>query len=319
MHKFLRWYNQNREIFFIGLAIIVFIFIIIQVLNAIVGRRNEGIRNSLASENSSTNSSTAISEPSTSVITGETMSAEETNTVTDVIRIFVEYCNNGDIENAYNMLTDECKTLIYPSIEQFTQNYYERIFYMNRMYSLENWYTSGNLYIYYIKYTEDVLASGDLNSEDNKGDYITVVRTDNGYKLNISSYVGREIKNDRVSTNGVIVLVNWIDMYMDYTIANISITNDTETNICIDPREGNYTTYMYDGNNVKYNALLNENSEEQLMVRRGLTNTINIKFNKMYNPERELRGIIFSNVILNYDEYISGTNEKNSIVIELEI
>lgn len=316
MHRFLRWYNQNREIFFIGLAMIVFIFIIIQVLNAIVGRPNEETGYN-TEENSSTNSTT-ISEPSTSVITGETMSEEETTSITNTIKQFVEYCNNGEIENAYNMLTDECKTLIYPTIESFTQNYYQRIFYINRMYSLENWYDDGSLYTYYIKYTEDVLASGNLNSEDNKGDYITVVETENDYRLNISSYVGREMMNDKVNSDNIVITVNWLDMYMDYTIANLSVTNNRESDISLDTKDGNYTMYMYDTNNVKYNSFLHENSEEQLRVRNGLTNTINIKFNKMYNPERELRGVIFSNVVLNYEDYISGTSEKNSITIKLE-
>lgn len=316
MHRFLRWYNQNREIFFIGLAMIVFIFIIIQVLNAIVGRPNE--ETGYNTEGNSSTNSTTISEPSTSVITGETMSEEETTSITNTIKQFVEYCNNGEIENAYNMLTDECKTLIYPTIESFTQNYYQRIFYINRMYSLENWYDDGSLYTYYIKYTEDVLASGNLNSEDNKGDYITVVETENDYRLNISSYVGREMMNDKVNSDNIVITVNWLDMYMDYTIANLSVTNNRESDISLDTKDGNYTMYMYDTNNVKYNSFLHENSEEQLRVRNGLTNTINIKFNKMYNPERELRGVIFSNVVLNYEDYISGTSEKNSITIKLE-
>ena len=316
MHRFLRWYNQNREIFFIGLAMIVFIFIIIQVLNAIVGRPNE--ETGYNTEGNSSTNSTTISEPSTSVITGETMSEEETTSITNTIKQFVEYCNNGEIEKAYNMLTDECKTLIYPTIESFTQNYYQRIFYINRMYSLQNWYDDGSLYTYYIKYTEDVLASGNLNSEDNKGDYITVVETENGYRLNISSYVGREMMNDKVNSDNIVITVNWLDMYMDYTIANLSVTNNRESDISLDTKDGNYTMYMYDTNNVKYNSFLHENSEEQLRVRNGLTNTINIKFNKMYNPERELRGVIFSNVVLNYEDYISGTSEKNSITIKLE-
>ena len=318
MHRFLRWYNQNREIFFIGLAIIVFLFIILQVLNAIIGRQNEEKRNNISSQNSSTNSTT-ISKPSTSVITGEEMTEAETVAMTDTIKEFVDYCNNRQVENAYNMLTEECKALIYPNLESFIENYYNRIFYINRMYSLENWYKNGGLYTYYIKYTEDVLATGNLESEDNKGDYITIIRTAEEYKLNISSYVGREMINEEKTVNGVKVKVNWLDMYMDYTIANISAENNTGDNIIsLDIKDGNYTTYMYDANNVKYNGLLHENSDEQLLVRRNLGSTVNIKFNKMYNPEREIRGIIFSNIVINYEEYISGTSDKNVITINLE-
>lgn len=317
MHRFFRWYNENREVFFIIIAIIVFFLLIIQVLNSIVSRQEEEKRNSMTQQNITVNN-TINSEPNTSVITGEEITRSEATIAANAIKQFVNYCNNRQIENAYNMLTEECKTLIYPSLESFTENYYNRIFYINRMYNLENWYDDADLYTYYIKYTEDVLASGNLNSEDNKGDYITVVIDEEGYKLNISSYVGRRIIDQQESARGVNIKINWIDMYMDYAIANISAQNNTGGTICIDAKDESYSTYMYDENNVKYNSLLHENAEEQLMVRKNLTNTINIKFNKMYNTNREIMGIIFSNIITNYDEYRAGTSDKKTITINFE-
>lgn len=317
MHRFFRWYNENREIFFIIIAIIVFFLLIIQVLNSIVARQEEEKRNSMTQQNTTVNN-TINSEPNTSVITGEEITRSEATIAANAIKQFVNYCNNKQIENAYNMLTEECKTLIYPSLESFTENYYNRIFYINRMYNLENWYDDADLYTYYIKYTEDVLASGNLNSEDNKGDYITVVIKEEGYKLNISSYVGRRIIDQQEGARGVNIKINWIDMYMDYAIANISAQNNTGGTICIDAKDESYSTYMYDENNVKYNSLLHENAEEQLMVRKNLTNTINIKFNKMYNTNREIMGIIFSNIITNYDEYRAGTSDKKTITINFE-
>ena len=317
MHRFFRWYNENREVFFIIIAIIVFFLLIIQVLNSIVARQEEEKRNSMTQQNTTVNN-TINSEPNTSVITGEEITQTEATIAANAIKQFVNYCNNKQIENAYNMLTEECKTLIYPSLESFTENYYNRIFYINRMYNLENWYDDADLYTYYIKYTEDVLASGNLNSEDNKGDYITVVIDEEGYKLNISSYVGRRIIDQQEGARGVNIKINWIDMYMDYAIANISAQNNTGGTICIDAKDGSYTTYMYDENNVKYNSLLHENAEEQLMVRKNLTNTINIKFNKMYNTNREIMGIIFSNIVTNYDEYRAGTSDKKTITINFE-
>lgn len=317
MHRFFRWYNENREVFFIIIAIIVFFLLIIQVLNSIVSRQEEEKRNSMTQQNITVNN-TINSEPNTSVITGEEITRSEATIAANAIKQFVNYCNNKQIENAYNMLTEECKTLIYPSLESFTENYYNRIFYINRMYNLENWYDDADLYTYYIKYTEDVLASGNLNSEDNKGDYITVVIDEEGYKLNISSYVGRRIIDQQEGARGVNIKINWIDMYMDYAIANISAQNNTGGTICIDAKDESYSTYMYDENNVKYNSLLHENAEEQLMVRKNLTNTINIKFNKMYNTNREIMGIIFSNIITNYDEYRAGTSDKKTITINFE-
>lgn len=315
MHKFIRWYNQNREVFFIAVIIIALIIIFIQILNSIYKERRE--ESSVG--NSSTNTSTTISTANESVITGETISDKDSIENTDLIKTFVEYCNNGEVENAYNMLTDECKELIYPSIDYFRTNYYERIFYINRMYNLENWFASDDYYIYYIKYTEDVLASGDVNSSDNKGDYITVVKKDSTYQLNISSYVGRDTKTQKEETDGINMTLNWIDMYIDYTVFNISVKNNTDNTICIDTKEDLSATYVYDTNSVTYSSFMNEVAEEQLIIKKDMTSTLNIKFNKMYNTERELTYIVFSDVVTNYEEYINGTSDKNKLTIKLKL
>ena len=109
-------------------------------------------------ENSSTvDNSTTISSGNTSVITGEEVKTNEQSKNT--IKKFVEYCNNKEIEKAYSMLSEDCKKLIYSDIEKFKINYIDRIFYIYRLYTLENWFETLSLKTYYIKYTEDILAS----------------------------------------------------------------------------------------------------------------------------------------------------------------
>ena len=57
MHKFIRWYNQNRAEAIIIIAIIAFAFIMLQVLNSIVARNAEQSNNEISSKNSSTSHS----------------------------------------------------------------------------------------------------------------------------------------------------------------------------------------------------------------------------------------------------------------------
>ena len=137
----------------------------------------------------------------------------------------------------------------------------------------------------------------------------------------------RELLNTEDTPQEKVVALRYFPVYTDGKWGVI----DSRGNIIIEPTYDEYivipdnqkpificTINVNYADNTYDTKVLNENSEEQLMVRRGLTNTINIKFNKMYNPERELRGVIFSNVVLNYEDYISGTSEKNSITIKLE-
>lgn len=284
MHKLMRIYNQNRALVIALIGVIALIIIIIQVLNYLAMEERIAKENKFANDkNSSTVEGTTISQGDSSAVTGEAVRNNEASK--DTISKFVKCCNEGKVEEAYNMLTDECRERIYPSLEHFKNSYYNKIFYMKRMYSLENWYTGSRFNTYSIKYTEDVLATGNVNSSNNYSDYITVESLENENKINISSYIGALNLNRTKTANGVTVTVKKMHMYMDYTILSISIKNESQNTVCLDTKENVKTTYLYDENGIRYTAFLNENSDEELQIRRGMEKTINIKFNKRYNPE----------------------------------
>lgn len=319
MDKLIRIYNQNRAVIIAVIVVIALIIILIQTLNSLVKEEQETKRQSIANEeNSSTSQSTTILGKDTSSITGEKDVNNKQNT--DIIKLFVKHCNEGKVEEAYNMLTDECKAQVYPSLERFKTLYYDRIFKINRMYTLENWYVSGNLATYYIKYTEDVLASGNVNSMDNRGDYITVTRLENTNCLNISSYVGSKNINKFQTKNGVTIEIEKMYMYMDYTILSLKVKNTNKDIISIDTKESLDTMYLYDTNGVRYSSFLNENAEEELTFRRNMEMTVEIKFNKMYNPtSREISGLALKDVVLNYENYKAKGEEKNKITFDIDI
>lgn len=319
MYKFFRWYNQNRTQILIVIAIAILCFIVLQIVNSLVAMNNEKQRNNLLSQNTYVDKTENPSPTNTSVLTGEKIQDSQDSTNKNLINQFVEYCNNNQIQEAYDMLSAECKELLYPNINVFNQAYVQSIFYIKRMYSMQNWYIGSNIYTYYIKYTEDIMATGNVNSDENKGDYITIIKKGDKYYLNISSYVGRQDINKAISKQNIFIKVNWVDMYIDYTIINLTANNNTEKTICIDTKEDTSSTYIYDKNNVKYTSFINENPMTELVIRSQSTSTINIKFNKLYNQSRILTGIAFKDIILNYDEYMSNAAEKEKISIDINL
>ena len=97
MNKLVRYWNQNRKQIIVVIAIVVFAFAIIKLLN-----------NLLEQERTSDEEvNTTIWQPNQSVITGEKVSTEITKKNNDMIKQFIDYCNNKDIKNAYNLLSDE--------------------------------------------------------------------------------------------------------------------------------------------------------------------------------------------------------------------
>ncbi len=320
MNKLIRAYNQNRALVIATVFIIALIIIIIQILNSYIKQENEAkLQNIKNNENSSTNfNSTTISPSNVSVVTGKTVKTNKEDK--EAIKQFVEYCNKKEIEKAYNMLTQDCKKLMYQNIDKFREEYVNKIFYINRMYTLENWYGTNEYSTYYIKYIEDILATGNVNSKDNIGDYITTTTIENKTYLNISSFIGSKNINKQEKKENITIDIGKMYMYMDYTILDIKVKNNTNRIISIDTKENVDTMYLYDENKVKYIALLNENSKEELEIRKGMEKNIKIKFNKMYNPEgRELRGIILEDIVTNYENYTQAVENKNTITVNVKI
>ncbi len=119
--------------------------------------------------------------------------------------------------------------------------------------------------------------------------------------------------------DGVTIIIEKINLYMDYTTVDVQIKNDSKETICLDSKEDNQTTYIYDENGVRYTSFLNEISVEELKVIRNMLCKVNIRFNKMYNPQsRDLEGIVFKDVILNFDDYIENNSKKEKQRFEIK-
>ena len=166
MHNFKRFIRQNKKKIIKVVLIIAFLFGILQLLNYLskigIINTNSGLSKDTTDNIYKETNGTVVS--SKSAVSGSKVSDNKIKSVNSTIEEFIKYCNNHNIQEAYNMLTDECKELLYPDLNTFKTNYIDRIFYITRMYGLENWYDSEGFFTYYIKYTEDVLATGSTNS-----------------------------------------------------------------------------------------------------------------------------------------------------------
>ena len=72
---------------------------------------------------------------------------------------FLDYCNNKNIEEAYNMLSEECIRHNYETIDKFRDEYVNKIFTYKKEYRIEE---ENNLYK--ITILEGVLESGNLEN-----------------------------------------------------------------------------------------------------------------------------------------------------------
>lgn len=303
MYKLIRFFNQNKnQIIKIG-VFIIFLFIILQLLNKLAQIKNkESIENVTVSNTSSTTQSDnrgLISNKS--AVNGGEVSKENLKNATDTIYEFVDYCNKQEIEKAYNLITEECKQQMYPTLDSFKNAYYGDVFNgKQRTCTIENWVND----IYKVRMGEDILSTG-KDTGYAKEDYITIKKVDNEYKLNINNYIGTT-KIEKTTTNDNIIMeVLSKNTYKDYEEYTIKVTNKTNGIIKLDTTTSTKTTYIEDSNGRKYSYYSNELTDETLTFQRGQTADVTIKFYSPYISTKSIKAIVFSNIIFNDNQLSS--------------
>ena len=306
MYKLIRFYNQNRRKILIIILIIVFIIAIIQILNYFA--KNKESENNIKKSSTSNNYANVqelVSDKS--AISGQSVSKNKLKEDTEIINQFFKYCNDGNIEAAYEILTDECKEEMFPTIDDFKNIYYTNVFNgETRTYSIENWIGD----VYKVDIIGDILSTGKLNNSDTKQDYITIVKKDGKYKLNINNYIGREEVNKTTENNNIKITVKNIDTYIDYQIYNLLIENDSNNSILLDTSKDTKSVYLLDKNKMKYYFYNNEIIQNKLQIQSKFSTNIKIKFGNAYSSDRIINSLVFSKMILNYNEY-SNLQNKN--------
>lgn len=301
MREIILWYNRNKKTIWRTLGILVTIVVGIQLLQWITirnqSRNQDNILTTESDKQSNLNTITLKEDKST--VTGEGLSNTQTNLLT-VIDKFAEYCNNNQINEAYNLLSEDCKSEMYPNVAEFQKNYYNKIFDgKSRNISAENWV--GN--IYKVKFTEDALSTGKYNSANTIQDYITIVEDEeDNIKLNINGYIGKEEINKSQQAFDVKIQVSEEQQYMDFTTYTFEVTNSSKNTILLNDIENTDTIYLEDKNNMKYYAYMNELSEADMRVFPGETKKIKIKYYSKYSSTKKIANIIFSEIVLGGNE-----------------
>lgn len=297
MNKFIRYYNQNRRELFLILIIILFAIILLRFINFSIAKKNEKRTEETVSTTIQNNSKKYDDNIDTyQVITGNKNIVTAENDIDYIVK-FIEYCNEGNIDEAYNLLSDECKNSLFPSLEYFKQLYYNNNFKTNKSYNIQDW--SGSTYKVDLK--ENMLHTGKINM-NNIQDFITVVQVKNKYKLNINNFIGKTTLNKTNNMRNINIEVISKNTFMSYETYKIKIKNDNDFSVYMDDLTETNTIYISDENNIQYVAYSHELTKEQLKVNPYSSIEIEIKFTNGYIVNREFEKITFSKIILDNDE-----------------
>ena len=317
MRKLIRYFNQNRTKILLIVFIIVFLIIFVRVLNNIIKRNLQEENNNIS--NIQVNKDTSI--PDEVIISGEEISEEKAVEDKKIIEGFVQACNNKDYSKAYNMLTDDCKNIVFNgTMDSFVRNYCDLIFKTSKTYKIEGWLNKTDGMTYKMTYLEDnILATGGISDGLNYTDYITITKENGENKLSIYSFINSYNTEKIESKNNIEVKVNRKDVYMDYVVYAFNITNNSENTILLSNNSDNKQICLVDEHDSEYISYLNEIPQFNLVINKGEQKQFTIRFAKGYSSSTNSRYIKFKNIYLDYNSYVNNPNDENLKKIEMNI
>ncbi len=305
--RIFRYINRNLGKIIAIFIVIIFILLLIQVANHFAKQKvDKPLGNSQTTNQN-------VYKPEDTVIIGSDVSEQTQETNTNLIQTFVQFCTEGNVGQAYSMLSEECKKNMYADIETFRQNYYDKIFTTKREISIQSWINEANIQIYKVKYLNNALAEGKIDDNNVYEDYITIVKDDISEKLNIGGFIKTEQLNRTAEQNGIKITALYRASYMTYERYFVKIENNTQNSIFLDSKQRTDSIYIIGTNGSKWEANSNSINSSLLEIKPSLERIYSIEFIKAYNPNLIVKSFVFSDI---REKEIINEENKRSISVD---
>lgn len=175
MNKFFRWYYQNKNKFWIIVLIIIGSYGLILWFN-----NYTKVNSKLKNEKANDINSNSIEESILFENKSEEKIFEDAN---KIIKQFMEYCNNGNVANAYDLISSKCKSEKFPQLEDFINNYYKKIFQTNKIYEIQRWKDT----TYQIKFKDNPMTTGKIGDTTYIQDFYIIIYENGNIRLSINN------------------------------------------------------------------------------------------------------------------------------------
>lgn len=256
-------------------------------------------------------------KPAEAVIDGEDVDETVYEKEESIINTFVDYCNQGKITEAYNMLSSDCKEALYPDQQSFENNYYKNIFTEKRTCNLQAWINDDNYTTYRVRYIGDIMSTGDYENSNKYQDYITIVTTeDNAKYLSISSYISKErFDNIQIEAEELSIQVKYVEKYINYVDYTFEVKNKSDKIILLDSTKNiSKTAYIITNDDKTRTCDSTSINMLDLKVDPNNTENITLRYNKVAGSNDEDKEIHFTNIVKDYDLYVQNRNDYNDFL-----
>lgn len=294
------WKKNKRKI-----LIVIIIWLIIIIINSILKNRPEVIP-----------APSTTYTPHVSVMdSDEEVPEKYQEPIEDLVETYFNYCNNGEYEKAYNLITEDCKKNNYPTLESFT-GYVNEIFEgKKKIYNIQSYSIVNNNYIYSIRILDDILANGTTDGYYYYEEKIILTEENGNMKLSIAEFIDEEEPNIVVEDDYMVIKI--LKKVVDYETETytVEVTNKTDNYIVIaDGSQNNEVKMNYNGTDESPT-----NQVTQLIVRPNSFRTQEIKFTNYYDDGKSANSLKFGavRILENYDALKKTTQEDLDNAIKL--
>lgn len=306
MHKYIKFFYENKSKILKVVLIIVFVLIIIQVLN-ILYKEQQQEEYQQAKNNIDSSKNTTIDNSDYLINQNKDVKNDDNQEFEQMMEMFVGYCNSNNIKSAYDMLTQDCKDKLFPTVNDFKLNYVDILFDQEKIYSMQAWDKEDYKVTYVINYTQDILVTGGQGKTIQEY-YTFVMQEDGSYKMNINNFIYSQKYEDlNTEEEGVLVKVLSKDVYKENVIYEFQVFNNTENSILLNGGKTGKSIYLLGNNKATFSSLQSDfDKDDEIVIKPQNNRKFRIKFNKVYNTNVMIKELVFDNVILNYEEYLNS-------------
>lgn len=240
---------------------------------------------------------------------------KEQTKIKEIADKYYSLCSEKKYEEAYNMLSDECKAYVYEgNIENFKQYIDEIYDTENKIYTMQNYSNVDETYVYVVTILDDIESTGTTGGFDTYQERVAFIKRNNTYQISTQNYIQNEKIEKEQEDSFIKVEVISKDELYDQEKYNTRITNKTSANIVIAEYSGEDQVELVVGN--QYRAATNIIGDS-FTLEPGETKDIAFVFNKYFDDGKtpsELR----LNTVKIYNDETGELNKNYSFNIKLK-
>ena len=287
-----RFFKKYGRIILIALVIWLIIFLINQYLKR------------LPKKNSMINT---YNPDSPIIDDGGSVPTRYRENINQTVEEYFNYCNSKNYEQAYNILTDQCKEYLYDNELSLFQEYVDSIFTQNKIYNLQNYSNIDGIYVYDLIILDDIESTGTTEGYEPYKEKIALRKEGNEFKISNQGYIESKTYNKFAEDENLKVTIKSKDVSYRREGYNVTITNKTDKYLVLVDNTLNNEITLNLGDQKRGTV---NYSNASLVLNPGETRNEVFIFDKFYDDQKDPTEICIEDVRI-LDEY-EETNEDTA-------